>query len=222
MVLYIFKTLDSGTSVELDILPNQSELIAQEKEQVDQVLTALRHQNYIYTEDEAQSTQLLYDILGGTTTTRFLTAQTGNKPVLFFADTHSIKEYVIQLAQNIQLPLQVITDDEFKQITAYDLTTNYDGYTTKNQLTELSAYLAGFSGVVGCIERPHINFLRNLNRGLIENSVPLTLGLLDGPFTTLFTIKPPETGCFECFELRLRYYLKYDIIIYIFYILLWR
>ena len=46
-------------------------------------------------------------------------------------------------------------------------------------------------------------FLRNLNRVLVQTSQVLSLSLLDGPFTTVFTIKPPETGCFECFEQRL-------------------
>lgn len=49
----------------------------------------------------------------------------------------------------------------------------------------------------------NVSFMRNLNRALIELSKPLSMALLDGPFTSVFTIKPPETGCFECMEQRI-------------------
>ncbi len=107
------------------------------------------------------------------------------------------------LAKEINMPLTVMTQDEFKVIEAMDLTTKFEAYGTRKQLESLRESLEPFSCIVGCIERPHIIFLRNLNRVLVQTSQALSLSLLDGPFTTVFTIKPPETGCFECFEQRL-------------------
>jgi thiazole/oxazole-forming peptide maturase SagC family component len=107
------------------------------------------------------------------------------------------------LAKEISMPLTVMTQEDFKAIEAMDLTTKFDAYGTRKQLDSLREMLEPFSCIVGCLERPHIVFLRNLNRALVQTSQALSLGLLDGPFTTAFTIKPPETGCFECFEQRL-------------------
>src|SRR5262249_32965403 len=99
--------------------------------------------------------------------------------------------------------LTVMTQDEFNTIGGMDLTTKFEAYEARKQLESLRASLEPFGCVVGCLERPHIIFLRNINRVLLQTSQALSLGLLDGPFTTVFTIKPPETGCFECFEQRL-------------------
>lgn len=107
------------------------------------------------------------------------------------------------LAKEINMPLTVMTQDEFKAIEAMDLTTKFEAYGTRKQLESLREILEPFACIVGCIERPHIIFLRNVNRVLVQTSQALSLSLLDGPFTSVFTIKPPETGCFECFEQRL-------------------
>jgi thiazole/oxazole-forming peptide maturase SagC family component len=96
-----------------------------------------------------------------------------------------------------------MTQEDFKVIEAMDLTTKFDAYETKKQFESLRNMLEPFGCIAGCVERPHIIFLRNVNRVLVQCSRVLSLGLLDGPFTTVFTIKPPETGCFECFEQRL-------------------
>jgi len=202
-LITLFAQLDDGQPLIAEAIPNQERLTPEELEQVTQIIEALQYQNYICAEDDPDAVPLLYEILGGTTTTRFLTRMTSAKPVLFFADTQSIKDYASHLAQELKMPLTVMTETEFKAITALDLTTKYDGYGTRQELDDLLKFLAPFGCVVGCIERPHIMFLRNLNRALVQTSQPMSLALLDGPFTTVFTIKPPETGCFECFELRL-------------------
>ncbi len=107
------------------------------------------------------------------------------------------------LAREIHMPLTLLTHDDFKSIEAKDLTTKFDAYGTRKELGSVREIVEPFSCIIGCLERPHIIFLRNLNRVLVQTSQVLSLGLLDGPFTTIFTIKPPETGCFECFEQRL-------------------
>jgi thiazole/oxazole-forming peptide maturase SagC family component len=125
----------------------------------------------------------------------------------------AIKDHAARLAGEIGLPLSVMTEADFASITRLDLTTRYDGYTTHEQLDYVTKLIAPYAAIVGCMERPHIAFLRNLNRALIQTTIPLSLALLDGPFTSLFTIKPPETGCFECFELRLMARMQ-DIVAY--------
>lgn len=198
----IFNLLQDGSGVDAERLPYEQNLTQLEREQVVQILDALRAKDYVSDGDDVDARRFLNHILGGTT--EYVTNSTSSdRPVLFFADTQSIKDYAVMLAKEITMPLTVMTQEEFKAIAAMDLTTKFDAYGTRTQLESLREILGPFSCIVGCIERPHIIFLRNINRALIQTSQALSLSLLDGPFTTVFTIKPPETGCFECFEQRL-------------------
>jgi thiazole/oxazole-forming peptide maturase SagC family component len=198
----IFNCLQDGSGVDSERLPNEQNLTQLEREQVAQTLDALRAKDYVCDGDDADATHFLNQLLGGTT--EFVTnSAVSERPVLFFADTQSVRDYAVMLAKEINMPLTVMTQDEFKVIEAMDLTTKFEAYETRKQLESVRESLEPFSCIVGCIERPHIIFLRNINRVLVQTSQALSLSLLDGPFTTVFTIKPPETGCFECFEQRL-------------------
>jgi thiazole/oxazole-forming peptide maturase SagC family component len=198
----MFNFLQDGSGVDSERLPNEQNLTQLEREQVAQTLDALRAKDYVCDGDDADATHFLNQLLGGTT--EFVTnSAVSERPVLFFADTQSVKDYAVMLAKEINMPLTVMTQDEFKVIEAMDLTTKFEAYETRKQLESVRESLEPFSCIVGCIERPHIIFLRNINRVLVQTSQALSLSLLDGPFTTVFTIKPPETGCFECFEQRL-------------------
>ena len=197
----MFNLLQDGREVDCEGLPNEQNLTQLEKEQVVETLNALRAKDYVSDGDDADARRFLNQLLDGTA--EFANNTFSDKPVLFFADTQSIKDYAVKLAKEINMPLTVMTQDQFKTIEAMDLTTKFEAYGTRKQLESLREVIEPFSCIVGCIERPHIIFLRNVNRVLVQTSQALSLGLLDGPFTTVFTIKPPETGCFECFEQRL-------------------
>jgi thiazole/oxazole-forming peptide maturase SagC family component len=166
-------------------------------------MDALQAQHYLQTEDDHAANMLLYDLLGGTVASRYAYGRQSPRPVLFIGDTSAIRDHAAHLAGEIDLPLSVMTEAEIQSIARLDLTTRYAGYTTHEQIDYVTKLIAPYAAVVGCMERPHIALLRNLNRALIQTSTPLSLALLDGPFTSVLTIKPPETGCFECFELRL-------------------
>ena len=198
----MFNLLQDGRRVDSERLPNEQNLTQLERQQVAQTLDTLRAKGYLSDEDDADARRFLAQLIEGTTEV-ITHNDVGERPVLFFADTQSIKDYAVMLAKEIDMPLTVMTQDEFKIIEAMDLTTKFEAYVARQQLESLRKIIEPFSCIVGCIERPHIIFLRNVNRALVQTSQALSLSLLDGPFTTVFTIKPPETGCFECFEQRL-------------------
>ncbi len=198
----LFNLLQDGRGIDTEHLPDEQNLTQLEKEQVVQTLDALRAKDYLSVGGDADARHFLTQLLGGTT--EYVTSSVSDeRPVLFFADTQSVKDYAVMLAKEIDMSLTVMTQDEFKVIESMDLTTKFEAYVTRKQLKALCEIFEPFSCIVGCIERPHIIFLRNVNRALVRTSQALSLSLLDGPFTTVFTIKPPETGCFECFEQRL-------------------
>ena len=198
-----FDLLDRGEGLDVDRFVRQENHAPEVAVQIRQIIDALRAQHYLQAEDDHAANLLLHDLLGGTVANRYSYGIQPLRPVLFIGDTAAIKDHAARLAGEIGLPLSVMTDGDFANITRLDLTTHYDGYTTHEQLDSVTKLIAPYTAIVGCMERPHIAFLRNLNRALIQTSTPLSLALLDGPFTSVFTIKPPETGCFECYELRL-------------------
>jgi thiazole/oxazole-forming peptide maturase SagC family component len=201
-LVQLFNSLQDGTGVDSQHLPNDHNLTQLEHEQVAQTLDALRAKDYVAESSDADAKHFLTELLGGTI--EYVTNSTSSdKPVLFFSDTQSVRDYAVMLAKEIDMPLTVMTQDDFRFIETMDLTTKFDAYGTRSQLAGIRDLLEPFCCIVGCIERPHIMFLRNVNRVLVQTSQALSLSLLDGPFTTVFTIKPPETGCFECFEQRL-------------------
>jgi len=198
----LFALLQDGSGVDPAHVPNEEDLTQLERDQVVQMVDALRANDFVSDGADLDGRRLLNRLLGGTddyVTNRASTL----KPVLFFADTQSVKDYAEMLAKEVGLPLTVMTREDFQRIESLDLTTKFDAYGTRQQFESARRAVEGFGNIVGCLERPHIVFLRNLNRVLVQTSQALSLSLLDGPFTTVFTIKPPETGCFECFEQRL-------------------
>jgi thiazole/oxazole-forming peptide maturase SagC family component len=198
----LFTLLQDGREVDTERLPNEENLTQLERQQVVQTLDALRSNHYVSDGKDANGRRLLNQLLVGADDYA-PNGGSSDRPVLFFADTQSIKDYAVMLAREIHLPLTVMTYEQFRLIESADLTTNFDAYQTREQLKSVRQIVEHCGCIVGCLERPRIIFLRNLNRALVQTSQVLSLSLLDGPFTTVFTIKPPETGCFECFEQRL-------------------
>lgn len=199
----IIGLLDRGEMFDIDMFIRQENHAPEVAAQVRQIIDALRAQHYLHAEDDHAANLLLYDLVGGTVANRYVYSVQPLRPILFIGDTAAIKDHAARLAGEIGLPLSVMAEADFERIARLDLTTRHDGYRTHEQLAYVTRLIAPYTAIVGCMERPHIAFLRNLNRALIQTSTPLSLALLDGPFTSVFTIKPPETGCFECFELRL-------------------
>ncbi|NOX62160.1 MAG: hypothetical protein GXP42_09485 [Chloroflexi bacterium] len=202
-VLKLFDRLEAGQFVDVVDLMDAEQLTPEEKELFSGLIDSLRYQSYVYSEHDSDSQKLLFELLGGSATGGFYAPTQHIRPVLFFGDNQSIREYARMLAKEVDIPLTVMSDAEIKDIAAMDLTTCQDGYATTKQLNEVVRFIERFGCIVGCMEKPHISFLRNINRALVRTSQTLCMALLDGPFTSVFTIKPPETGCFECYELRL-------------------
>lgn len=199
----LFNRLDDHEAVDVETFLEGEQLPPDDKMQFTQILDALLAQNYIHYEKDLIAKHLLYDLIGGSVAGSFFRAVNDYKPILFFADSESVIEYARMLAKEIYLPIEVMSGEKLKEIAGLDLTSRLEGFDTRNQLDELVQYLEPFCCIVGSMERPHVNFLRNLNRALVKTSQVLSMALLDGPFTSVFTIKPPETGCFECYETRL-------------------
>ncbi|HYF84271.1 MAG TPA: streptolysin associated protein SagC [Clostridia bacterium] len=198
----IFNDMDEGIAVDIFDVMEEMQLTQDEKNLVERLMLQLQEQNYVVYENDDFIKQLLYSLIGGSVINQFAGEVNMLKPVLFFADTEYIRDYAQTVAKQMSLPLTVMGEKEYKDLCEADLTTRFDAYDTKQKMEEFQKFIEPFYCIVGSFERPHINFLRNLNRLLVDMSKPLTLSMMDGPFLSLLTIKPTETGCIECFENR--------------------
>lgn len=204
-VLAILEHLRSGGSVDTADLTGYGDLTTEELEQLTETIDGLSDTDYLAHADELLTKQLLYRLLGGSTTSRYFSEiMADDRPVLFFADSDSVVRYAEDLARDIHLPLEVMSGEEMRSISQMDLTTRFEAYEVRANQEQLAGRLTSYCAVVGVLERPRVTLLRNLNRALIETSTPLVFAAMDGPFTTAMAIKPPETGCFECYEGRLK------------------
>ncbi|NMA85301.1 MAG: hypothetical protein GX962_15725 [Epulopiscium sp.] len=198
----IMLTLDSGQEIDVDKILEDKRLLQYERDNIETLIIGLKEQGYIKDSEESKTTQLLYELLNGSIQGRFLENDVYLKPILFFGDSEDVKSYAVDMCNKMKLPIHVVSDEEYREIAKMDLTTRFDGYETSKDVKKLVKFIEPYSCIVGGIQKLNVSFIRNLNRALIEASKPLSMALIDGPFTTVFTIKPPETGCFECMEQR--------------------
>jgi len=122
--------------------------------------------------------------------------------VLFWSDSAAATDQAERYAATLRLPLAPLPPEVVDRLTGTDLTSGVEAFHTGNALAELRAAVSGAAAVVTCFLRPSVPVLRNLNRVLDGQEIPWVAGFVDGPFVTAVDVKPPYTGCFECFELR--------------------
>lgn len=71
--------------------------------------------------------------------------------------------------------------------------------------------LIGNTPVVVLLQNIDLAVLQNINK--ICNELPVFIGLLDGPFLIFLSIQPGITACWECFESRMKAFVK-DHVLY--------
>lgn len=65
--------------------------------------------------------------------------------------------------------------------------------------------------VVVILQNVDLAILQNINK--ICNEIPIFIGLLDGPFLMFLSIRPGVTACWECFESRMKAFIR-DHVLY--------
>jgi len=123
--------------------------------------------------------------------------------MLFFSDTSYTKDAAKNMCSHLNIKLDIMEKELFDELRKDDLTTKTDAIANIKSLEKYEKELYPYSCIIGCLSDLQITFLRNLNRVLIHMEKPLSLAIIDGPFLSMLTIHPPQTGCLECFENRI-------------------
>lgn len=203
LLLNLFAKLGQKEEVDFKEAMEEANLQEMDQENISSMLLGLEMQYYLVDAQKSVTTQVLNDLIHGSLESMGLPNTMYLKPVLFYSDNAFVNEEAQRLAEFMELPLHKMTDEEYEMIANADTMTRFDGLETVEDVSKIQKFLEPYACVVVGLGRLHAQFMRNLNRGLLEAQKPLVCALLDGPFTSLFTINPPETGCFECMEHRI-------------------
>ncbi|CRF31834.1 streptolysin associated protein SagC [Brachyspira suanatina] len=122
--------------------------------------------------------------------------------VMFITDNARLKEYAKLTSEDLYMNVAMMDSDDIKNLEKANLTDTSDAIENIEAYKELIKLFDGISCVVVSVEKPRLNLLRNINRLLLDKSIPIVISILDGPFLNITTIKGKETGCYECFENR--------------------
>ena len=122
--------------------------------------------------------------------------------IMFISDNDRLKDYARLTSEDLYMNVDMMNIDDIKKIEKSNLTDTTDAIESIEKQKELLKLFDGISCVVVSVEKPRLNLLRNINRLLLEKSIPIVISILDGPFLNITTIKGKETACYECFENR--------------------
>ena len=168
-----------------------------------EILDGLVQQQYLYSGEHLDRTRIVSALLGGNLS-GFEEYISNPRPVLFFSDSPYAENAAKMMAKETRLPLDVLAPEVLEELAAVDLTSRTDAVAHKEAESRLERHLSGgYTAVLACLASPNLSMLRNLNRLLIRNEMPLIIGLIDGPFITVLSTLVPKTGCFECYEQRM-------------------
>lgn len=199
----VFTRLSTGERVDPATLNVEFGVEAGDADKLLSVLDELADQDFLTREDEVETGAVLMRALVGGSSIGLDRVTPGmGADTLLISDTELIQASIGLTAEAMSLRVKKLTADEFQQIEEADFTSRTESLAHDSKMGNLLPIVDGFDSVLVVLQRPRIRFLRNLNRMLLEKSIPMLVSLLDGPFVTTMTIKAPETGCFECFENR--------------------
>lgn len=199
---HIINEFQTNNSLFLAKIDKALNLSKEEISDVTEILENISYQGFFVSEKESEASQIMAAIFGSSVDS-FMSEHVYAKPVLFFTDNDISRDLAISLAEQISMPLDVMDKSLFDEIYNADLTSKTDAMKQIKLIEKFKLELAPYACILGNLGSLNISFLRNLNRVLIEANKPLIASHIDGPFMSIYSTNPPETGCFECFENRM-------------------
>lgn len=201
-IVFISVELFEDKTVDLDEVHKRFLFTDEDHIFLDNMIEPLFKQRFLDLEDSDENTKFIYELIGGFFKDGFSEDKIVCKPVMFITDNDRLKRYANLISEDINMPLTMMSKESIEKIEKSNLTDTTEAIENIELKDEFLKWFNDFSCVVVSIERPRLKFLRNLNRILLEKSMPIVISILDGPFLNITTVKGKETACYECFEMR--------------------
>ena len=195
------RLLESG-EMDLNEVINKFGLTPQERNDLSNTLDNMKFQGFFCGEKEKLADMVMASLIGGNL--EDIKQYGGSvKPIILLSDNDIAKEVVKNISLNINIPVDILNDQDFNDLTQSDLFSKKDAITTMQKIDQFEKIFEPYACVMTIFATPNVTSLRNLNRVLIRIEKPMVAGYLDGPFLSFFSICAPETGCYECLENRI-------------------
>ncbi|WDV46631.1 streptolysin associated protein SagC [Clostridiaceae bacterium M8S5] len=181
----------------------QMDIQNENKQQLMDLLNGLFGAGMIYSNQNSNLKDRITNSLLGQMKESLVKDDLKESSVLFVSDCDFSIDMSKKICKQMELDIEYEGIEFIREISKHDLTTKFDAYEVETSLSVIGKKLEKFDSIVISLKHTNMNFLRNINRIALEYNKVLTIGFIDGPFITVFSINPPKTGCVECFETRI-------------------
>lgn len=205
VVREIFGKLFQGETIGNEDI-NDNRLNDNDKMSLNQLFLGLNEMRMVVTHEEKLRGTSITDVLAGEYKGLGRpqdNEEPGVRKFMLITDDENSESTVLSLSESMDVNITTMSKEKIERLKQIDLTTKMDTLSYYEDMKEFEEELGDYYGVVVCLRRPELSLLRNLNRILIHLKKHGIISFIDGPFITAFGIKPPFTGCIECFEERI-------------------
>lgn len=204
VIIYIAKEFLNDNTISINDIIKKFSLNEKDSTFLEDIISSLIGNRFLEYDDEKNNMlNMVYEFLGEYFYDIPDESKVAKKKIMFITDHEKLKKYASLVSEDMYMNVDMMNISDIKKIEKHNLTDTTDAVNYIEVKNELSKLFDGISCVVVSLEKPRLNLLRNLNRILLDKSIPLIISILDGSFLNLTTIKGKETGCYECFENRI-------------------
>ena len=175
----------------------------EDQQQLQDLLLGLLNAGMIYSSDDKNLRDRVTDVILGKIKDSLVQSDLKHSRVLFVSDCSYNSNLAKELAKQLNFNMNYADVTFVQKVAKHDLTTHFDALKTERSLSAIYELVKEYDAFVISLKHTNMLFLRNMNRVCLEYNKKMTVGMLDGPFVTAFSINPPHTGCAECFENRI-------------------
>ena len=203
VITFIANELFDDKLISFDDIVKKFSLDENDSNLLNDIISSLIGNRFLEYDDKKNNMQnTLYELIGEYFYDIPDESKIEKNKIMFITDNDRLKDYASLVSKDIYINLDMMSADDIKKIEKSNLTDTTDAIENIEIKKELLKLFDNISCVVISVEKPRLNLLRNINRLLLDKSVPIVISILDGPFLNITTIKGKETACYECFENR--------------------
>lgn len=201
-LLQVISSMKEKEGFELDNLKNLN-LNSNDLNALNSMILELENAGMIFEKESLDLKERINDVLLGDMKQVFIDEDRKNRNVLFITDCSYSKRLCEDLCNEINLKINIQGSELLEEFSKVDAVTNIDALKTLDGINFIKEKIKKFDAIVILMSHVNMKALRNLNRTIVELNKPVVVGMLDGPFITVFAVRPPLTGCIECYEQRI-------------------
>ena len=203
VVMFIVKELLDDKLISFDDIVKKFSLNEKDSNLLNDIINSLIGNRFLEYDDKKNNMlNMVYEFIGEYFYDIPDESKVQKNKIIFITDNDRLKEYAKLASEDLYMNVDMMSSDDIKRIEKSNITDTTYAIENIETQKELLKLFDGISCVVVSVEKPRLNLLRNINRLLLEKSIPIVISILDGTFLNITTIKGKETACYECFENR--------------------